>query len=140
MQAWTSELHARPQGKAASVDFACPLPPSLTPPPYSSPTPRHTHAVPCCDSHAHQRTSARLLQALLDGIAVCQPQPKIPPELIRYLGRSYNAWQIAIPLLESHCVMFPQAGGDSWAGFRRSCQLCCPFKLGACSSCLPLND
>ncbi len=39
---------------------------------------------------------------------MCQPQPKIPPELIKFLGKSYNAWQIAIPLLESHCVMFPQ--------------------------------
>ena len=47
-------------------------------------------------------------QAMLDGIAVSQPQPKIPPELIKFLGKTYNAWQIAIPLLESHVVMFPQ--------------------------------
>lgn len=46
-------------------------------------------------------------QAMLDGIAVSQPQPKIPPELIKFLGKTYNAWQIAIPLLESHVVMFP---------------------------------
>jgi len=44
---------------------------------------------------------------MLDGIAVSQPQPKIPPELIKFLGKTYNAWHIAIPLLESHVVMFP---------------------------------
>ena len=37
-----------------------------------------------------------------------QPQPKIPPELIKYLGKTYNAWHIAIPLLESHVVIFPE--------------------------------
>lgn len=56
------------------------------------------------------------LQALLDGIAVCQPQPKISPEIIKFLGKTYNAWQIAIPLLESHCVMFPQVGLVGWGG------------------------
>jgi len=44
---------------------------------------------------------------MLDGIAVSQPQPKIPPELIKFLGKTFNAWHIAIPLLESHVVMFP---------------------------------
>ncbi|KAL6746236.1 hypothetical protein V8C86DRAFT_2445362, partial [Haematococcus lacustris] len=57
----------------------------------------------------HRQASARpnVVQAMLDGIAVSQPQPKIPPELIKFLGKTYNAWQIAIPLLESHVVMFP---------------------------------
>ncbi|KAF5841324.1 hypothetical protein DUNSADRAFT_13399 [Dunaliella salina] len=54
---------------------------------------------------AHLRPN--VIQALLDGIAVSQPQPKIPPELIKFLGKTYNAWHIAIPLLESHVVMFP---------------------------------
>lgn len=49
-----------------------------------------------------------VVQAMLDGIGVSQPQPKIPPELLRFLGRTFNAWQIAIPLLESHVVLFPQ--------------------------------
>lgn len=54
---------------------------------------------------AHLRPN--VIQALLDGIAVSQPQPKLPPELIKFLGKTYNAWHIAIPLLESHVVMFP---------------------------------
>jgi hypothetical protein len=33
-------------------------------------------------------------QAMLDGIAVSQPQPKIPPELIKFLGKTFNAWQV----------------------------------------------
>ena len=41
-----------------------------------------------------------VVQAMLEGISLSQPQPKIPPELIKYLGKTYNAWNIAIPLLE----------------------------------------
>jgi hypothetical protein len=47
------------------------------------------------------------LQALLEGISLSQPQPKIPPELIKFLGKAFNAWHIAIPLLESHVIIFP---------------------------------
>ena len=50
---------------------------------------------------------AVVLQALLEGISLSQPQPKIPPELIKYLGKTFNAWHIAIPLLESHVIIFP---------------------------------
>jgi hypothetical protein len=46
-------------------------------------------------------------QALLEGISLSQPQPKIPPELIKFLGKSFNSWHIAIPLLESHVIIFP---------------------------------
>ena len=47
------------------------------------------------------------MQALLEGISLSQPQPKLPSELIKFLGKTYNAWHIAIPLLESHVVLFP---------------------------------
>ena len=50
-----------------------------------------------------------LAQALLEGISLSQPQPKIPSELIRFLGKTYSAWHIAIPLLESHVMLFPMA-------------------------------
>lgn len=68
----------------------------------------HAHA------HAHARAHALPLcvactraQALLEGISLSQPQPKIPPELIKFLGKAFNAWHIAIPLLESHVIIFP---------------------------------
>ncbi|BDA47386.1 probable transcription-associated protein 1 [Coccomyxa sp. Obi] len=48
-----------------------------------------------------------VVQALLEGISLSQPQPKIPSELIKFLGKTYNAWHIAIPLLESHVMLFP---------------------------------
>ena len=44
---------------------------------------------------------------MLEGISLSQPQPKIPSELIKFLGKQFNAWHIAIPLLESHVVIFP---------------------------------
>ena len=59
----------------------------------------------------HQRQQSHrpnVVQALLEGISLSQPQPKIPSEVIRYLGKTYNAWHIAIPLLESHVMLFPQ--------------------------------
>ena len=51
------------------------------------------------------------LQALLEGISLSQPQPKIPSELIKFLGKTFNAWHMAIPLLESHVMLFPQVRG-----------------------------
>lgn len=44
-----------------------------------------------------------------------QPQPKIPSELIKYLGKAFNAWHIALPLLESHSMLFPQVHTASLA-------------------------
>lgn len=35
------------------------------------------------------------------------PQPKIPAELFRFLGRTFNAWHISATLLESHILLFP---------------------------------
>ena len=51
-----------------------------------------------------------VVQALLEGISLSQPQPKIPSELIKFLGKTCNAWHIALPLLESHVLLFPQEG------------------------------
>lgn len=35
------------------------------------------------------------------------PRPCAAAELAKYLGKTYNAWHIAIPLLESHVLLFP---------------------------------
>ena len=59
----------------------------------------------------HQRQAAvrpNVVQALLEGISLSQPQPKIPSELIKFLGKTYNAWHIAVALLENHVVRYPQ--------------------------------
>ena len=46
-------------------------------------------------------------QTLLEGISQSQPQPKIPAEMIKYMGRHVHAWHIAISMLEGHVVLFP---------------------------------
>jgi phosphatidylinositol kinase/protein kinase (PI-3 family) len=43
-----------------------------------------------------------VIQALLEGFIVSQPLPKLPMELVKYLGKTYNAWHVAIKLLESY--------------------------------------
>ena len=59
--------------------------------------------------HAKQQGKRpNVVQALLEGLSLSQPQPKIPSELIKFLGKTYNAWHIAISLLESHVILFPQ--------------------------------
>ncbi len=60
------------------------------------------------------------LQALLEGISLSQPQPKLPSELIKFLGKTYNAWHIAIPLLESHVVLFPHVSSLLTTALRES--------------------
>ena len=73
---------------------------------------KHTLQFQCNDAFLHLTVMLRrpcpCLQALLEGISLSQPQPKIPSELIRFLGKTYSAWHIAIPLLESHVMLFPQ--------------------------------
>ncbi|KAJ2606540.1 transcription-associated protein 1 [Coemansia sp. RSA 1722] len=52
----------------------------------------------------HQaQTGARpnVIQALLDGFCGCQPAPRLPPQLLRYLGQTYCAWYPALSLLET---------------------------------------
>lgn len=61
------------------------------------------------DYHSKQRDKRpNVVQALLEGLSLSQPQPKIPSELIKFLGKTYNAWHTAISLLESHVMLFPQ--------------------------------
>ncbi|KAI9104837.1 hypothetical protein DFS34DRAFT_691063 [Phlyctochytrium arcticum] len=49
-----------------------------------------------------------VIQALLEGICKCDPaiQPRLPPQLVRYLGKTYDAWFVAIEILQ-------QSIGDS---------------------------
>lgn len=61
------------------------------------------------DYHSKQQDKRpNVVQALLEGLSLSQPQPKIPSELIKFLGKTYNAWHIAVSLLESHVMLFPQ--------------------------------
>lgn len=57
--------------------------------------------------HKKQQASRpNVVQALLEGIHLCHPQPRMPSELIKYIGKTYNAWHISLALLESHVMLF----------------------------------
>lgn len=58
----------------------------------------------------HERQAAlrpNVVQTLLASIGLCQPQPKVPSELIRFLGKTYCAWHNATWTLEQHVMIFP---------------------------------
>lgn len=61
------------------------------------------------EHHTRQAVALRptVGQTLLEGISQSQPQPKIPAEMIKYMGRHVHAWHIAISMLEGHVVLFP---------------------------------
>ncbi|KAG0495759.1 hypothetical protein HPP92_000450 [Vanilla planifolia] len=59
------------------------------------------------DYHKKQQASRpNVVQALLEGIHLCHPQPRMPSELIKFIGKTYNAWHISLALLESHVMLF----------------------------------
>ena len=61
------------------------------------------------ESHLRQAAvRPNVIQALLEGISLSQPQLKIPSELSKFLGKTFNAWHTAIALLENHVVRYPQ--------------------------------
>ncbi|KAL4854024.1 Transcription-associated protein 1 [Chlorella vulgaris] len=61
------------------------------------------------EHHTRQAVALRptVGQTLLEGISQSQPQPKIPAEMIKYMGRRVHAWHIAVSMLEGHVVLFP---------------------------------
>ncbi|CAO2831293.1 unnamed protein product [Amaranthus hypochondriacus] len=60
------------------------------------------------DCHKKQQAHRpNVVQALLEGLQLSHPQPRMPSELIKYIGKTYNAWHIALALLESHVMLFP---------------------------------
>ena len=61
------------------------------------------------EHHTRQAVALRptVGQTLLEGISQSQPQPKIPAEMIKYMGRHVHAWHVAISMLEGHVVLFP---------------------------------
>ncbi|KAL6498032.1 hypothetical protein OROGR_028429 [Orobanche gracilis] len=59
------------------------------------------------DYHKKQQAHRpNVVQAFLEGLQLSHPQPRMPSELIKYIGKTYNAWHIALGLLESHVMLF----------------------------------
>ncbi|KAJ2497905.1 transcription-associated protein 1 [Coemansia sp. RSA 1972] len=46
-------------------------------------------------------TRPNVIQAILDAFCACNPAPRLPPQLLRYLGQTYSAWYPALTLLEN---------------------------------------
>ncbi len=58
-----------------------------------------------------QRSQPNVVQALLEGISLCTPQPKIPFELVKFLAKTYNSWHVGIKILEEY--VFQDAPEDT---------------------------
>ena len=55
--------------------------------------------------HNTQATARpNVVQAFLEALAGCKPIPRLPPQLLRYLGQTYGAWHSAIALLEENVL------------------------------------
>jgi transformation/transcription domain-associated protein len=53
------------------------------------------------DYHTRQLVLRRnVIQSLLAGVLGCQPPLALPPFVIKYLGKTFNAWHIALELLQ----------------------------------------
>ncbi|KAJ1949787.1 transcription-associated protein 1, partial [Linderina macrospora] len=51
----------------------------------------------------HQAQTAsrpNVIQAILDACCMCTPMPRLPPQLLRYLGQTYGAWYSSLAILE----------------------------------------
>ena len=49
----------------------------------------------------------RVMKVLMDAVHMFNPQPKIAPEMIKFLGKCHASWHIGIAMLESHLLMSP---------------------------------
>uniref|UniRef100_A0A6U0LAK3 Non-specific serine/threonine protein kinase n=1 Tax=Percolomonas cosmopolitus TaxID=63605 RepID=A0A6U0LAK3_9EUKA len=63
------------------------------------------------DYHSKQYIKyPNVIQALLEGISKCKPSIKFSPEMLRFLGKSFNAWHIVIPMMEQELeLMYSRA-------------------------------
>lgn len=94
-------------GEASGWTFGCPRCPPLAP--MQTALAKPIIQLLAKEHHTRQAVALRptVGQTLLEGISQSQPQPKIPAEMIKYMGRHVHAWHIAISMLEGHVVLFP---------------------------------
>lgn len=53
------------------------------------------------DYHFRQvDTKVNVIQSFLGGIHACSPPMSLPPYLVKYLGKTYNAWHLALEILQ----------------------------------------
>lgn len=49
-----------------------------------------------------------VVQTLLQGALVCQPQVELPPHVVKYLGKTFNAWYTSMELLQNMLATLPR--------------------------------
>ncbi|KNE58153.1 hypothetical protein AMAG_04968 [Allomyces macrogynus ATCC 38327] len=49
--------------------------------------------------HRQSELNPNIISTVLDGIARCRPLPKLAPHVIKYLGKTFNAWHSATEIL-----------------------------------------
>lgn len=42
-----------------------------------------------------------VIQTILGGIALCQPPLNLPPQLIKYVAKTYGTWYVSLEMLDS---------------------------------------
>ena len=48
-------------------------------------------------------------RTLLEQVAsLKEPQVRIEPEVLQYMGKHFNLWHVSIPLLEDHVLLYNQ--------------------------------
>ena len=72
---------------------------------------------------AGQGYKRNIVQTLLKAISKCQTSPLIPPELIKYIGKTFNAWHTSIAILERRLFsMDPSTHPENIASLTNSLQ------------------
>ncbi|KAG8865354.1 hypothetical protein FRB96_000244 [Tulasnella sp. 330] len=55
------------------------------------------------DYHIRQiDTRINIIQSFLTAISACSPPMSLPPYLVKYLGKTYNAWHVALEMLQGN--------------------------------------
>ncbi len=49
-----------------------------------------------------------VVQTLLEGALACKPQLELPPHVVKYIGRNFNAWHTSIELLQNLLRSLPR--------------------------------
>ena len=58
--------------------------------------------------HVLSQSKTQFPRTMLEQIVTLKmPQVRVEPEVLQFLGKSFNLWHIAIPMLEDHVQLFP---------------------------------
>lgn len=61
------------------------------------------------DEFAKQVQSRKFnpIKTMFEAVSACDPLPRLAPEIVQFLAKSYGAWHTAVPVLESYVYAYP---------------------------------